>query len=156
MKDMVSKGKGRLLGLDYGEKFIGVAVSDGLGITAQGLGRIVRRNPQADLDKIRELIKEHRVEKLIVGLPRRMDGTLGTQAEAVMKFIEKLRGALGMEVEPWDERLTTVEAERAMIRGNLSRSKRKRIVDKLSAVLILQSYLDHLHFSLQGKVSDED
>lgn len=153
---MVSKGRGRLLALDFGEKFIGVAVSDGLGITAQGLGRIVRSHPQADLNKIRELIKEHRVEKLIVGLPRRMDGTLGTQAEAVMKFIETLRGALGMEVVSWDERLTTVEAERAMIRGDLSRSKRKRIVDQLSAVLILQSYLDHMQFSLKEKVSDED
>lgn len=153
---MTSKGKGRLLGLDFGEKFIGVAISDALGITAQGLGRIARSNPQADLDKIRELIKEHRVEKLIVGLPRRMDGTVGAQAEVVMSFIEELRGALVIEVVPWDERLTTVEAERAMIRGDLSRKKRKRIIDKLSAVLILQSYLDHLQFSSQGKISDEE
>ena len=144
------------MGLDFGEKFIGVALSDGLGITAQGLGRIARSSPQADLDKIRELIKEHRVEKLIVGLPRRMDGTLGTQAEAVMNFVEELRRALGVEVVTWDERLTTVEAERTMIRGDLSRKRRRKIIDKLSAVLILQSYLDHLQSSSQGRVSDED
>ena len=144
------------MGLDFGEKYIGVAVSDGLGITAQGLGRIARSSPRADLDKIRELIKEHGVEKLIVGLPRRMDGTLGAQAEAVMNFVEKLRGALGLEVGTWDERLTTVEAERAMIRGDLSRKRRKKIIDKLSAVLILQSYLDHLQSSPQDEVSNED
>jgi len=153
---MISRKKGRLLALDFGEKFIGVAVSDGLGITAQGLGRITRSSPQADLDKINKLIKEYLVEKLIIGLPMRMDGTLGTQAEAVMNFAEELRRALGLEVVPWDERLTTVEAERVMIKGELSRKKRKRIIDKLSAVLILQSYLDHLQFSSQGRVSNED
>ena len=153
---MTYREKGRLLGLDFGEKYIGVAISDGLGITAQGLGRIERSNPQADLDKIRMLIKEHRVEKLIVGLPRKMDGTQGTQAGIVMSFIEELRRALGLEVVPWDERLTTVEAERAMIGGKLRRKKRKRIIDKLSAVLILQSYLDCLQISPQDKVSHEN
>ena len=152
---MTSIGKRRLLGLDFGEKFIGVAVSDGLGITAQGLGRIARKSPQADLDKIRVLIKEHQAEKLIVGLPKKMDGSWGTQAEVVMSFIEELRKNLGVEVVPWDERLTTVEAERAMIRGDLRRKKRKGIIDKLSAVLILQSYLDYLQFSPQDRVSDE-
>ena len=144
---MIYRGKGRLLGLDFGEKYIGVAVSNGLGITAQGLGRIERSNPQADLDKISKLINEHRVEKLIVGFPKRMDGEWGTQAEVVMNFIEELRRALGVEVVPWDERLTTVEAERTMIRGKLRRKKRKKIIDELSAVLILQSYLDHLQNS---------
>ena len=133
---------GRILALDMGEKRIGLAVSDPLGITAQGLEVWIRRNRQADLDHLLQVAREYQVRKIVVGLPSHMDGRLGDAAAGIMEFAGALGGALGVEVIPWDERLTTVAAERMLIQADVSRRRRRQVVDQVAAVLILQSYLD--------------
>nr|WP_297199532.1 Holliday junction resolvase RuvX [Thermanaeromonas sp.] len=131
------------MGLDVGEKNIGVAVSDPLGWTAQGVTTIRRRGKlEEDLEAILRLAKEYRVERVVVGLPRNMNGSLGPQARKVLEFIEALEERLQLPVVPWDERLTTSAAERVLITADLSRRRRKSVIDRLAAVLILQSYLD--------------
>ncbi|MCG0277735.1 MAG: Holliday junction resolvase RuvX [Thermanaeromonas sp.] len=133
----------RIMGLDVGEKNIGVAVSDPLGWTAQGVTTIRRRGKlEEDLEAILRLAKEYRVERVVVGLPRNMNGSLGPQARKVLEFIEALEERLQLPVVPWDERLTTSAAERVLITADLSRRRRKSVIDRLAAVLILQSYLD--------------
>ncbi|GFN23232.1 Holliday junction resolvase RuvX [Thermanaeromonas sp. C210] len=133
----------RVMGLDVGEKTIGVAVSDPLGWTAQGVTTLKRgERLEEDLRALEALAKEYGVDQVVVGLPRNMNGSLGPQAEKVLAFIRAAREFLGLPVVPWDERLTTVEAERLLVEADLSRRRRKRIVDRLAAVLILQSYLD--------------
>ena len=140
--------KPRILALDVGEKRIGLAVSDPLGITAQGLGVLLRQNRESDLAKAMEMTREYHIREILVGLPRHMDGRPGKQAEAVLELAQALADALGgVKVTPWDERLTTVEAERVLLQADLSRRKRRRVVDQLAAVLILQSYLEYLSFS---------
>jgi putative Holliday junction resolvase len=134
----------RILGLDMGEKRIGLAVSDPLGFTAQGLEVWIRRNRQADLDHILQIAREYQVQKIVVGLPRHMDGRLGDAAASIMEFAGALGEALKVEVIPWDERLTTAAAERVLIQADVSRRRRRQVVDQLAAVLILQSYLDSL------------
>lgn len=129
------------MALDYGEKTIGVAVSDALKITAQGKEVIRRTNLKADMKRITEIIREEEVERLVVGLPRNMNGTLGPRAEQTLKFIEKLRQRISLPIDTWDERLSTMEAERTLIAGDISRQKRRRVIDKLAAVIILQGYL---------------
>ena len=133
---------GRILGLDMGEKRIGLAVSDPLGITAQGVEVWTRRGRQADLDHILALAREYQVQQIVVGLPRHMDGRPGDAAADILKFAQSLGEALGAEVTPWDERLTTVAAERLLIQADVSRRRRRQVVDQVAAVLILQSYLD--------------
>ncbi|HHW03476.1 MAG TPA: Holliday junction resolvase RuvX [Thermoanaerobacterales bacterium] len=133
----------RILGLDVGDKKIGVAVSDELGVTAQGIGVIIRQDLNQDLKKIEELIKQYNIGKVIVGLPRNMNGTLGPQGDSVKKFGEALKKDSGIELGYWDERLTTVEAERSLIDADISRRKRKNVIDKVAAVLILQGYLNY-------------
>jgi len=131
------------MGLDVGEKTIGVAVSDPLGWTAQGVTTLKRgESLEDDLKALEGLVKEYGVDKLVVGLPRNMNGSLGAQAEKIQAFSRAAEEFLGLTVVLWDERLTTVEAERLLVRADLSRCRRKRIVDRLAAVLILQSYLD--------------
>jgi len=132
----------RILGLDMGEKRIGLAVSDPLGITAQGLEVWSRRNRQADLDHLLQVAREYQVQQIVVGLPRHMDGRPGDAAAGIMEFAGALAEALGVEVIPWDERLTTAAAERVLIQADLSRRRRRQVVDQVAAVLILQSYLD--------------
>lgn len=139
---------GRILGLDMGEKRIGLAVSDPLGITAQGLEVWIRRNRQADLDHILQIAREYQVQQIVVGLPRHMDGRLGDAATSIMEFTGALGEALKVEVIPWDERLTTAAAERVLIQADVSRRRRRQVVDQLAAVLILQSYLDSLELNL--------
>jgi putative Holliday junction resolvase len=134
----------RILGLDLGAKRIGLAVSDPLGITAQGLEVWVRRDRQADLDHLLKVARDYDVEHLVVGLPRHLDGRLGAAAPEIMEFAGALGEALGVEVIFWDERLTTVAAERLLVQADVSRRRRRQVVDQLAAVLILQSYLDHL------------
>ncbi len=133
----------RILGLDLGEKNIGVAVSDQLGWTAQGLESI-RSNGQvdADLDKINVVVQKYEVEKIIVGLPRNMDGSYGPQAKKALKYAKLLNKRLDLPVETWDERLSTVAAQRVLIEADVSRKKRRRVVDKMAAAIILQGYLD--------------
>jgi putative Holliday junction resolvase len=132
----------RILALDVGEKRIGLAVSDPLGLTAQGLGVLERRGPAADLARLVEVAREYRVQEIVVGLPRHMDGRPGKQVPQILELAGALGEALGAKVTPWDERLTTREAERVLIEADLSRRRRRRVVDQLAAVLILQGYLD--------------
>lgn len=135
----------RILGLDIGDKTIGVAVSDAIGLTAQALKVIWRSSVDQDIEELKKIIDEYQVQKIIIGLPKNMDGTLGHQAEKVKKTYDKIKKALKMPVELWDERLTTVEAKRLLIRADMSRKKRKKVIDKLAAAFILQGYLDKVN-----------
>ncbi len=135
----------RIMGLDVGEKTIGVAVSDPLGWTAQGVGTIRRKgNIVLDLEHLKKIIAEYQVEKIVVGLPKNMNGTLGPSAVRSQEIGEKIGKETGLPIEMWDERLTTVVAEKTLLEGNVSRAKRKKVVDTMAAVLILQGYLDLL------------
>lgn len=132
----------RVLGLDFGERTIGVAVSDPLGITAQGVEVIRRRGLERDLARLGEIAGEFGAGRVVVGLPRNMDGTLGPRARKSLEFAAAIREVLRLDVDTWDERLSTVAAERALLEADLSRGKRRRVIDLTAAVLILQSYLD--------------
>ena len=132
----------RVLGIDYGEKRIGLAVSDPLGLTAQGLETLVRSGEEKDVRALQQTIEKWEVVTIVIGLPRHMDGTAGEQAGKVERFAERLRQATGRTVTTWDERLTTVAAERILIEGGVRRQQRKSLRDRLAAVLILQGYLD--------------
>jgi len=135
----------RILGLDVGQKTIGVAVSDPLGFTAQGITTIRRDKKPKDIEELKAICKEYSVESIVVGLPKNMNGTIGFAGEKIMEFTEIIKEEIGLKVELWDERLTTVAANRAMLEADLSRSKRKKIVDKIAATLILQGYLDRIY-----------
>ncbi|MBP2119737.1 putative Holliday junction resolvase [Cohnella lubricantis] len=130
------------MGLDYGDKRIGVAMSDLFGWTAQGVEVIERKKEGDYLDRIRELVREHEVESIVVGLPKNMNGTIGPRGEICMAFAEELRQTLSMPVHLWDERLTTVAAQRTLLEADVSRRKRKLVVDKMAAAILLQNYLD--------------
>lgn len=133
----------RIMGLDVGDKTIGIAVSDALGWTAQGVETIRRTNIKEDLKRLEELVKEKEVHKMIVGLPKNMNGTLGPQGEKVLEFVEKLKKRFNtLEIILWDERLTTVAAERTLIGADVRREKRKQVIDMVAATYILQGYLD--------------
>jgi len=132
----------RILALDVGEKRIGVAVSDPLGLTAQGLGVVVRRDLAHDLAALVALAAPYRIREIVVGLPRHLDGRLGTHAAAALELAEALGRELKVPVVSSDERLSTAEAERLLIAADLSRKKRRRVVDQVAATLILQGYLD--------------
>ena len=132
----------RILGLDYGERRIGVAISDPLGITAQGMETLVRKDREKDFQALGSIIDSHDVERIVIGLPIRMDGTSGRQAQRVEKFAQQLRDRLGIPVETWDERLTTVEADRILREDPRKRSRKKGLADRLAAVLILQGYMN--------------
>jgi putative Holliday junction resolvase len=133
----------RILGLDYGSKRIGVAVSDELEITAQGLTTITRKNQKHDLDEIAKIIKTYSVEKIVIGYPIKLDGSEGIQCEKISRFAKRLEANLRIPVIKWDETLTTKEAEDILIQAHVRREKRKRVVDKIAAILILQGYLDN-------------
>ncbi|WP_130807204.1 Holliday junction resolvase RuvX [Senegalia massiliensis] len=133
---------GRLLGLDVGDKTIGVAVSDPLGFTAQGIKTIKRTSIKKDLEEMVEIINEKHVSKIVIGLPKNMNNTLGPQGEKVKKFAEKLKKYIDIDIVYQDERLSTVSATKTLIEADVSRKKRKNVVDKLAAVYILQTYLD--------------
>jgi len=133
---------GRVLALDLGKKRIGLAVSDELGITAQGLRTLERRNKRVDLHALATIIREHGVTHLLLGNPLHMSGAEGRQSEWVREFGEALEKHTGVPVRFWDERLTTVEASRVLRESGISIEKRAAAVDRLSAVILLQSYLD--------------
>lgn len=133
---------GRIMGLDVGDKTIGVAVSDLMGLTAQGVKTIKRVGKKKDIEALKEIIKERQVNKIVSGLPKNMNGTLGPQGEKVIKFCELLEEETGIKIEYWDERLSTVAAERTFIQGNVRRENRKGVIDMVAAVIILQGYLD--------------
>lgn len=132
----------RTLGLDVGDKTIGVAASDLMGWTAQGIETIRRVGIKKDLQRLEEIIKQYEINRIVVGLPKNMNGTIGPQGEKVLEFIERLKRRFQIEVIQWDERLSTVSAERALIQADVSRKKRKEVIDKMAAVYILQGYLD--------------
>ncbi len=132
----------RILGLDVGDKRIGVAVSDPLGITANGIETYLRKSEEEDIAYFVRMIKERSVSLIVCGLPKNMNGTIGPQAEKVMAFASGLEEASGVKVDYSDERLTTVLVERTLIEAGMSREKRRKVVDKLAAVTILQGYLD--------------
>lgn len=134
----------RILGLDVGDKTIGVAISDPLGFTAQGITTINRRNNEYDINELIKICKEYGVETIICGLPKNMNGTLGEQSQKVLDFCNLLKDNMSIPIKMWDERLTTAAANRAMLEANLSRAKRKKIVDKIAATYILQGYLDSI------------
>ena len=135
----------RIMGLDYGSKTIGVAVSDPMGLTAQGL-EIIRREEENKLRKslrrIEELVQEYQVEEIVLGFPKNMNNTIGERAEKSLQLKETLERRLGLPVIMWDERLTTVEADRTLIEAGVRRENRKKYVDMIAAVFILQGYLD--------------
>ena len=133
---------GRIMGLDIGDKTIGVAVSDLMGLTAQGVTTIKRVGKKKDIEAIKQIIAEKQVNKIVSGLPKNMNGTVGPQGEKVQKFCELLKEETNLPIEFWDERLSTVAAERSLIEGNVRREKRKKVIDMLAAVIILQGYLD--------------
>ena len=133
----------RTMGLDVGTRTIGVAISDALGITAQGLKTLRRKSIEEDSNEIAMIIHQFEIERIVVGLPKNMNGTLGIQAEIVLEWIKLLKDKIHVSVETWDERLSTVGASRVLLEADLSRRKRKKVIDKLAAVLILQGYLDH-------------
>jgi putative Holliday junction resolvase len=134
------------MGLDYGSKTVGVAISDPLGITAQGIETICRKDEnklRRTCARIEELISEYEVGQIVLGLPKHMNNDIGDRARRSMEFGEMLRRRTGLEVVMWDERLTTVEAERTLIENKVRREDRKKYIDKIAAVFILQGYLDY-------------
>lgn len=132
----------RIMGIDYGEKRFGIALSDPLGITAQGLPTIERTSIQEDIKKIINIIQEKEVQEIVVGLPKHLNNTLGNKAKEVLNFIDTLKKHINIPIKTFDERFSTVRANRAMLEGDLSRKKRKERVDMIAAQLILQGYLD--------------
>lgn len=137
----------RIMGLDYGSKTVGVAISDPLGLTAQGI-EIIRRKSEnhlrQTLARIEELVAEYQVEYIVLGFPKNMNNTIGDRAEKSLEFKQMLERRTGLTVFMWDERLTTVEANRTMMEAGIRRENRYKYVDQLAAVFILQGYLDSL------------
>lgn len=134
----------KTLALDVGDKTIGVAVSDPLGIAAHPVETVRRTSLERDIARIRTLLAENAAGRIVVGLPRMLDGSLGVQAEKVGAFVQALEELVDVPVITWDERFSTVAAERALIQSGLTRKKRKGVVDQVAAVFFLQGYLDHL------------
>lgn len=140
----------RILGLDFGSKTVGVAVSDELLITAQGVEIVRRKSPsklRQTLARIEELIEQYGVEKIVLGYPKNMNNTEGERCEKTKEFKEMLERRTGLEVVLWDERLTTVAADRSMMETGIRRENRKEYVDEIAAIFILQGYLDFLRNS---------
>lgn len=132
----------KILGIDFGKRRIGLALSDDYGWSAQGLTTITRINTETDLSRLKEIIALYQVEEVVVGLPRHLNGTLGTQAEEVMSFVNQLHKNFNLPVVTWDERLSSVAAEKILLEADVSRKKRKKVIDKLAAAIFLQSYLE--------------
>ena len=140
----------RIMGLDVGSKTIGVAVSDPLGITAQGLDTLRRKNKRQDFEELARLLREYNVQEIVVGYPLRLSGAEGTQSEKIRQFAEELRKKFKLQVHLWDERLTSSQANRILREADLSIRKRGQAVDRMAAVLILQSWMDSRSVSNQG------
>ena len=148
----------RIMGLDYGSKTVGVAVSDALGMAAQAVETICRKDEnklRKTCARIEELIGEYKVEKIVLGLPKHMNNDIGERAQKAVAFGEMLQRRTGLEVVMWDERLTTVEAERTLMENRIRREDRKKYVDQVAAVLILQGYLDSVSLHKNGSTMPE-
>lgn len=140
----------RLMGLDYGSKTVGVAVSDPLGLTAQGVETVWRKQEnklRQTMARIEELISEYQVERIVLGYPKNMNNTVGERAVKSLEFKEKLEKRTGLPVVMWDERLTTAEAERTLMETGVRRENRKQFLDQMAAVFILQGYLDRMNMN---------
>mgnify|MGYP000511031792 FL=1 len=137
----------RIMSLDVGSRTIGIACSDALLMTAQGIETIRRTSLEKDFNRLQELIAEYEVHELVVGMPKNMNGTKGERAEKTEELVEKMKEVIDLPVSYWDERLSTVMAERQLIAADVSRKKRKSVIDKMAAVVILQGYLDRLQFN---------
>ena len=135
----------RILALDVGDKTIGVAASDALLITAQGVEVIRRTNLKRDLERLQQLVNEYEVHTIVIGLPKNMNGTIGERGEITQKFAQTVGNAIPqVTIALWDERLSTVAAQKSLIAADVSRAERKQVIDKMAAVFILQGYLDSL------------
>ena len=134
----------RIMGLDVGEKRIGIAISDPLGWTAQGHSVLIRKGLNLDLLRLAQICSEYGIERIVLGLPLNMNGPLGPKAAEVKELGQILEQEIGLPIDYWDERLSTVSAQRVLLEGDVSRRKRKQHIDKLAAVYILQAYLDRL------------
>ncbi|MEK4700545.1 Holliday junction resolvase RuvX [Solibacillus sp. FSL R7-0668] len=134
----------KIMGLDVGSKTIGVAISDALGWTAQGIETVKINEAEGEfgIERIQELVKEHNVTEFVVGYPKNMNNTVGPRGEASENYKKLLEETFGFPVKLWDERLTTMAAERVLLEADVSRKKRKQVIDKMAAVMILQGYLD--------------
>jgi putative Holliday junction resolvase len=141
-KQMGDKKDVRIMGLDIGSHTIGVAITDELRITAQGLKTIRRKSKKEDFEEIIRIIDQFKIGKIVVGLPKNMNGTLGKQAEMVLQWIKAISEKVDLPIVTWDERFSTVEASRVLLEADLSRKKRKKTIDKLAAVIILQGYIE--------------
>ena len=137
----------RIMALDVGSRTIGIACSDALLMTAQGIETIRRTSLENDFKRLSDLISEYEVHELVVGMPKNMNGTKGERAEKTEEFVGKMKEVIDLPITFWDERLSTVMAERQLIAADVSRKKRKDVIDKMAAVVILQGYLDRLQFS---------
>lgn len=137
----------RIMALDVGSRTIGIACSDALLMTAQGIETIRRTSLENDFKRLSELISEYEVHELVVGMPKNMNGTKGERAEKTEEFVGKMKEVIDLPITFWDERLSTVMAERQLIAADVSRKKRKDVIDKMAAVVILQGYLDRLQLS---------
>lgn len=136
----------KIIGLDIGTKRIGVAVSDDLGLTAHGRETIQRTGFKSDLKRIGEVVSVEGAERIVVGLPKNMDGSLGPSAIEALRFLQALKDRLGLPTEAFDERFSTVMAEKTLLMADVTRRKRKKVIDKLAAVIILQGYLDKIRY----------
>ena len=132
----------RILALDIGEKRIGMAVSDPLFITAQGIMTLERTNWRADVKAVGEVIREYSVTEVVVGLPKSLDGSIGPSAERVRDFVEKMKRSIHLPIVEWDERFSTAAVERTLIEADVRRKKRREVIDKVAAQFILQGYMD--------------
>lgn len=147
------------MGLDYGSKTVGVAVSDPLGLTAQGIETVWRKQEnklRQTLARIEELIVEYQVERIVLGYPKNMNNTIGERAVKSLEFKEKLEMRTGLPVVMWDERLTTAEAERTLMETGVRRENRKQYLDQMAAVLILQGYLDRMNMMSKDENNGEN
>ena len=145
----------RIMGLDVGSVRIGVAVSDETGLIARGLETLTRKSWERDLDVLSDLIVANEVQHIVVGNPLNMDGSIGRQAELVRQFIERLQKITNLEIQLWDERFSSASAEKVLIEGGMQRSKRKLVIDKVAAVIILQNFLDHRNSVEAGRMARE-
>ncbi|WP_133120551.1 Holliday junction resolvase RuvX [Heyndrickxia camelliae] len=134
----------RIMGLDVGSKTVGVAISDELGWTAQGIETISidEENGKFGFERVQELASDYKIEKIVVGFPKNMNNTVGPRGEASLAYADKLKDLLGLPVIMWDERMSTMAAERVLLEADVSRKKRKKVIDKMAAVMILQGFLD--------------
>jgi len=139
----------RILALDIGRRKIGIAISDTLGIIAQPFETLIRKEKKTDFERLKEIVRNMRVSKIVVGLPLNMNGTAGPKAKEAYNLVERLKEEIEVPVQLWDERLSTLEANRILLQADMSRRKRKRLDDKIAAQLILQSYLNSIDKKLE-------